>query len=252
MGTKTVIVVPCFNEADRLDADAFTAYAAARPRVGFLFVNDGSTDNTAAVLESLHQSNPSVFEVHSLPRNRGKAEAVRVGMLKACEGGAAITGFWDADLSTPLGELDGFLDLLEQRPDIEMVFGARINLLGRSIHRKLSRHYVGRIFATIVATTLGLPIYDTQCGAKLFRANDELVELLREPFLSRWVFDVEILARCIAARRGTDRPSVRDTVYELPLHEWNDVDGSKLRLRDFVIGSGDFLRIYRKYLWRVR
>ncbi len=252
MGTETVIVVPCFNEADRLDADTFSAYAAAGPRVSFLFVNDGSTDNTAAVLESLCRSNPAVFEVHSLKRNLGKAEAVRIGMLRACEGGAAITGFWDADLSTPLGELDGFLDLLEQRPDIEMVFGARVNLLGRSIHRKLSRHYIGRIFATVVATTLGLPIYDTQCGAKLFRANDELVELLREPFLSKWVFDVEILARSIAARRGTDRPSVRDTIYELPLREWNDVDGSKLRLRDFIIGSGDFLRIYRKYLWRVR
>ncbi len=252
MAASTVIVVPCFNEANRLDADTFKAYAAAGPRVSFLFVNDGSTDNTAAVLESLHQSNPSVFEVHSLQRNLGKAEAVRLGMLEACEGGATIVGFWDADLSTPLSELDCFLDLLEQRPDIEMVFGARVNLLGRSIHRKLTRHYVGRIFATIGATTLGLPIYDTQCGAKLFRADAELVELFREPFLSKWVFDVEILARSIAARRGTDRPSVRDTIYELPLSEWNDVDGSKLRLRDFVIGSGDFLRIYRKYLWRVK
>jgi len=252
VAASAVIVVPCFNEANRLDADTFKAYAAAGPRVSFLFVNDGSTDNTAAVLESLHQSNPSVFEVHSLQRNLGKAQAVRLGMLKACEGGATIVGFWDADLSTPLRELDGFLDVLEQRSDIEMVFGARVNLLGRSIHRKLTRHYVGRIFATIVATTLGLPIYDTQCGAKLFRVDAELVELLREPFLSKWVFDVEILARSIAARRGTDRPSVRDIIYEIPLHEWNDVEGSKLRLRDFVIGSGDFLRIYRKYLWRVK
>ncbi len=252
MATPAVIVVPCFNEADRLDADTFKAYAAGGSRVRFLFVNDGSTDNTAAVLESLHQSNPSMFEVHSLKRNLGKAEAVRVGMLRACEGGAVIAGFWDADLSTPLGELDGFLDLLEQRPDIEMVFGARVNLLGRTIHRKLSRHYAGRIFATVVATTLRLPIYDTQCGAKLFRANDGLVDLLREPFLSKWIFDVEIIARSIAARRGTDRPSVRDIVYELPLREWNDVDGSKIRLRDFVIVTGDFLRIYRKYMWRAK
>jgi len=252
VANEAVIVVPCYNEADRLDADTFTAYAAAGPRVSFLFVNDGSTDNTAAVLEALHRSNPSVFDVHSMERNLGKAEAVRVGMLKAFEGGAAIVGFWDADLSTPLRELDCFLDLLEQRPDIEMVFGARINLLGRSINRKLSRHYIGRIFATVVATVLGLPIYDTQCGAKLFRANNGFVELLREPFLSKWIFDVEIIARSIAARHGTDRPSVRDTVYELPLREWNDVDGSKLRLRDFVIGSGDFLRIYRKYLWRLK
>jgi len=104
----------------------------------------------------------------------------------------------------------------------------------------------------MAATALRLPIYDTQCGAKVFRVDDALAELFREPFLSRWIFDVEIIARRLTARRGSDGPPVRDVIYELPLTAWHDVHGSKIRLRDFVVVVGDFLRIYRAYLRRGR
>ena len=146
-----------------------------------------------------------------------------------------------------MDELPAFLAVFDEHTRIEMVFGARVNLLGRSVRRKLARHYIGRVFATAAATMLGLPIYDTQCGAKMFRVNDELAGLFGEPFLSKWIFDVEIIARSIVTRRGTERAPVRDAIYELPLMSWYDVAGSKLRLRDFVVVAGDFLRI-RKYV----
>jgi len=244
---ETVLVVPCYNEAERLDARAFRTFAAAAPGVRLLFVNDGSTDGTAEVLNELCRDEPALEAMH-LHANRGKAEAVRAGILAALETKPAFVGFWDADLSTPLDELPAFLAVFEQHADIEMVFGARVNLLGRSIRRKLTRHYIGRIFATVVASTLQLPIYDTQCGAKVFRVTEDLAELFRDPFLSKWVFDVEIIARSIASRRGTDRPQVREIIYEVPLMSWHDVGGSKLRLSDFVVGAGDFVRIYRKYV----
>lgn len=243
----TVLVVPCYNEADRLDADAFRTFAAGAPEVRVLFVNDGSSDGTAAILDSLCGDEPA-FDVLHLDRNSGKAEAVRRGIMSALETRPAFVGFWDADLSTPLDEFAGMRAVFDDRPEIEMVFGSRVNLLGRSIRRKLVRHYIGRVFATVVATSLRLPIYDTQCGAKLFRVGAGVAGLFDTPFLSRWIFDVEIIARSIAARRGTDLPPVGAIIYEQPLMSWYDVQGSKLRLRDFAIVARDFMRIRRTYV----
>src|SRR5207248_10840878 len=109
-------------------------------------------------------------------------------------------GFWDADLATPFSELPGFLAILESRAAIQIVIGARVRLLGRDISRRPSRHYVGRVGATLIASSLGLAVYDTQCGAKLFRVNDTMRKVFAAPFLSRWIFDVEIIARFVQMR----------------------------------------------------
>ena len=132
---ETVLVVPCYNEAERLDAQAFRTFAAANGDVRLLFVNDGSTDGTAEVLEELCRDEPSLDAMH-LKENQGKAGAVLEGILAALETKPALVGFWDADLSTPLDELPAFLAVFEQHTNIEMVFGARVNLLGRSIQRR--------------------------------------------------------------------------------------------------------------------
>ncbi len=138
-------------------------------------------------------------------------------------------GYWDADLATPLAAIRTFCSILDFRPDIDMVFGARVCLHGRAVTRKPIRHYLGRAFATAASLALGVHFYDTQCGAKLFRATPEVKAFFEKPFRSRWIFDVEIVARAIAARRGTGRPAIEQAIYEFPLHEWNDVAGSKLR-----------------------
>jgi len=169
---------------------------------GFLFVDDGSTDGTLQVLENLRRSDPDSFSVCSLPRNVGKAEAVRRGLLRALEEGADYVGYWDAYLATPLEATVSFRALLDSRLDIDMVFGTRVSLLGRSIERNPLRHYLGRLFATAASLALGVGLYDTQCGAKLFRASPEVAALFQTPFRTNWIFDVEILARLIAGRRG--------------------------------------------------
>lgn len=245
--SDTIIVVPCYNEAGRLPVETFRGFVRRTPGIRFLFVDDGSTDATAEVLSALRASDTGSFDVHTLAENSGKGEAVRQGFLKAFESDPDYVGFWDADLATPLAAIREFRGVLDGRPDIEMAFGARVRLLGRAIRRNRLRHSLSRLFAIAASLFLRVDIYDTQCGAKLFRATTGLPALFREPFATRWIFDVEIIARLMRARTGTQRPQVRDIVYEVPLSEWRDAAGSKIKVRDFVIAIFGMIEIFRRY-----
>jgi dolichyl-phosphate beta-glucosyltransferase len=241
---RVTVVVPCYNEEQRLPVEIFRTFAAPQSQVRFLFVNDGSRDGTMRVLDALRSSDPSRFAVLDLEKNSGKAEAVRRGMVEAMKGDAEVVGFWDADLATPLSEIPLFLDIFEQRRDTTMVFASRVRLLGRDISRRATRHYFGRVGATLISTTLGIAVYDTQCGAKLFRVNDTLREIFSKPFLSRWIFDVEVIARLIELRGRADAAKA---LYELPIREWHDVKGSKIKGTDFFKALRDLWRIRRAY-----
>ena len=248
MTASVTIVIPCYNEEARFPLTRFLAFAGAHPEIRFLLVNDGSRDETLSVLNRATQAAPSQVEVLDQPFNRGKGEAVRAGILAALEHpGCEAVGFWDADLATPLEQIKDLTDVLQGDPKLAMVFGARVKLLGRNIERRPIRHYLGRVFATVVSLALRLPIYDTQCGAKVFRVSEETRELFGEPFTSRWVFDVEILARFIR-RRGFQMTSVQRAIYEYPLPCWRDVAGSQVRPRDFLRAFWDVVRIYRCYM----
>jgi len=245
---SSLIVVPCFNEGSRLPVKRFTDFLQKVEGINFLFVNDGSRDNTLAVLETIRNGREDRVQILDVQPNAGKAEAVRAGLLKAIEqGSGTYVGFWDADLSTPLEVIPDFVALLNGSDRLQMVFGSRVRLLGRHVARRAGRHYLGRVFASFASITLRLPIYDTQCGAKLFRVTPELASILKEKFLSRWVFDVEILARYIAFYQG-GVSYLRDSIYEFPLPSWYDVAGSKVRPGDFFKGAIDLFRIYRTYL----
>jgi dolichyl-phosphate beta-glucosyltransferase len=246
--SQAVVVIPCYNEAQRLEGEAFREYAAGHRSIRFLLVDDGSTDATAAVLRSMRDGDAEAFDILTLPQNMGKAEAVRRGFLEAFERAPDYVAFWDADLATPLDAIAEFVELLDRRPDLEVVFGSRVNLLGRSVKRNLARHYVGRVFATAAAAVLRLAVYDTQCGAKMFRVNEDTAGLFREPFVAGWVFDVEIVARMLKARRGTARPPVSAILYEHPLMVWRDIKGSKVPLRAFVTVAVDLARIWFRYM----
>lgn len=246
--TDVIIVVPCFNEAKRLETNRFLACLEKHPRVGFLFVNDGSRDATADVLRGLNTAVGDRARVLDYGENQGKAEAVRRGVLEAIGHGPAYVGYWDADLATPLEELPGFIATIEARPEIELVMGARVKLLGRNVIRRMARHYLGRVFATAASITLDLGVYDTQCGAKLFRVTPALREVFGQRFISRWIFDVEIIARMIAQHRASGARQASDVIYELPLLEWRDVGGSRIKLMDWPIAFLDLIKIYFRYL----
>ena len=105
----------------------------------------------------------------------------------------------------------------------------------------------GRVFATLASLILGLGVYDTQCGAKLFRVAEEIRRIFDSPFTSRWIFDVEILARLSASRQASGRRNVSGAILEVPLPVWHEVAGSKLGLRNMLASVVDLLRIYRRY-----
>jgi glycosyltransferase involved in cell wall biosynthesis len=184
--------------------------------------------------------------VHGLARNRGKGEAVREGLLRALASGATAVGYLDADLSTPPEEMLGLLAVLED-PKIQVVLGSRVSLLGRRIQRRRARHYLGRVFASVASIALRLPVYDTQCGAKIFRRGPALEAALGSPFGSRWAFDVELLGRLLVGEDGTPQLSEADFV-EVPLHRWRDVKGSSLSPWHALTAGKDLLRI----AWQLR
>lgn len=247
MPPSVIIVVPCYNEEKRLPVAAYREFAARCRDFRFLLVNDGSKDGTLEILRNLAASDPELFEVLDVQPNGGKAEAVRLGFQKAFESRPKMVGFWDSDLATPLDELPLFLDVMKSLPGKEIILGARVQLLGREIHRNTLRHYLGRIFATTASNYLRWFVYDTQCGAKLFRNTARVRHIFREPFISRWIFDVELLVRFkkICRRQGLGNGD--DRIYEQPLRKWEDVKGSTVKGRDFVKAFFEFLAIVRKY-----
>ena len=242
---SVALVIPCYNEAARLDVRAFVEAQPDGCNLRFVFVDDGSSDATRIVLERIRAQRPDTTVV-AYDANAGKAEAVRRGAVRALEMRVDFVGYWDADLATPLEEVPRFVDVLRRRPLVACVLGARVQLLGRTIRRSPWRHYFGRLFAAAASITLNMPVYDTQCGAKLLRATPEVTEAFASEFLSSWVFDVELIARLREAY-GRSGGEWRDVFYELPLRRWVDVKGSKLRLRDFVRVAFDLRRIWKAH-----
>ena len=245
---ETVVVVPCYNEAARLDLAAFAAFLEHSDGVALLLVDDGSTDETPRVLERLRAAHPKRIAVLGLGANVGKAEAVRRGVKLALSRGPALVGYWDADLATPLEAIVDFRTVLAQRPEVVLVMGSRVALLGRQIRRSWKRHFLGRAFATAASLILGLTVYDTQCGAKLFRVTRQTAALFDRPFRARWIFDVEILARMIASTRTDGERAADEMIYEYPLERWQDVAGSRLKSNDFLVAATDLAAIRWRYL----
>ena len=238
---KTIVVVPCYNESKRLRQDDFLHYVEQNDDVAFLFANDGSRDNPPEVLQELTAKHERLLMLDIQP-NGGKAEAVRKGMLYAAEQYKPdYIAFRDADLATPLEEIEPMVKWADKGYDA--VMGLRLMRLGAKVKRKTMRHYLGRCFATVSSMMLKLPVYDTQCGSKLFRR--EVVEaIFQEQFITRWLFDVELLAR-YKQRYGVEQAIQK--IYEYPLFQWEDVDGSQLKSRDFFKAPLELMKIRKRY-----
>jgi glycosyltransferase involved in cell wall biosynthesis len=209
------IVIPAYNESARIGkalGEVLRCVHEHAWHAEILVVNDGSTDNTAQVVEAFAQQNPEVRLLDS-PQNRGKGFSVRQGVLHAV--GETVM-FTDADLSAPMEEAERLFEALRDGADIAI--GSRWLERNRQTQKQpFYRQFFGRCFNAITRLVMGLPFADTQCGFKAFRrpVAQTIFQLQR---IERWGFDPELLF--IALKRGY-------TVREVPV-TWGHDERSRL------------------------
>ena len=232
------MVVPCFNEEMRINLSYWTNLIESSKSVHWIFVNDGSKDNTFAKLSQLATTNAHVL---NLEVNGGKSQAISVGFSKliSMNLGLSSIGYLDSDSAFDSTEV---LDVLvtskrifDSNHDLAAIFTSRVSLAGRNIHRSLLRHYLGRVIATYV--TWGWPgaPYDTQSGFKIYRYSESFINLKDHSFRTRWFFDLELLSAFGSLREVK--------LFEIPLSSWTEVPGTKLKVRNYFSVFRDVLTI---------
>lgn len=235
---RLTIVIPALDEAERLPAslERIVDYLSHSPHLmpaEVIVVDDGSSDDTAAVARGARSADGITIKVHSHPHNRGKGAAIRSGF--SLSRGADLL-ICDADLATPIEELKA---LFEAREGRAVVIGSRaVNRDLIMVRQPWYRDLMGRIF-NLIQQVLALPgIVDTQCGFKLF-PGDLGRALARVQRLNGFAFDVELL---VLSR------SWGFTVQEIGVR-WQHVEASRvLPIRHSSQMLRDLLRIWS---WRV-
>jgi dolichyl-phosphate beta-glucosyltransferase len=231
------IVIPAYNEERRLPATLDVVFgwldSSPYPDSEVLVVDDGSTDSTAAVVESRAATEPRLLLVQN-PGNRGKGFAIRHGMLQA-KGDWIL--FSDADLSAPIDEFPKLFEAAQEN-SAAIAIGSRAldrSLIG--VHQSQWREMSGILFNRIMRLITGLPFSDTQCGFKLFR-RDAARRVFPLQRLDGFSFDVEDLF----VARALGIPTI-----EVPVR-WNNVEGTKVGLMQGVASFLDLLRIRWNWL----
>jgi glycosyltransferase involved in cell wall biosynthesis len=214
------IVIPAYNERLRILATLEAVVAAVRKygwRAEVVVVNDGSTDETAALVKSFAKTAPEVRLMEN-PGNRGKGYSVREGLLHAL---GDVVMFSDADLSAPIDEAEALFAAIHAGADIAI--GSRWLATSRQTHKQpLYRQIFGRCFNMLTRAVMRLPYADTQCGFKAF-TRDAAQTVFQLQTIERWGFDPEILF--IARKRGLK-------VAEVPVSWAHDARSRISYLRD--------------------
>ena len=237
------VVIPCYNEESRLSVTTFSNFVSANLCYHLCFVNDGSKDNTLAVLHSLRQGREDYISVYDCPVNVGKAEAVRQGVLNLSKDKHLdYIGYLDADLSTDFVDFEELVKTLETSK-FKIVSGSRIDRMGANINKDSARKIISKTINMIIQTILGMGFRDTQCGAKIM-TKDIAENMFNEKFITRWLFDVEIFLR-MKTFYGKDK--VQQFICEQPLRRWIHADGSKLSTRDSAKIFGQLIQIAFHY-----
>jgi dolichyl-phosphate beta-glucosyltransferase len=182
--TALTVILPCYNEAERLPGtlQALLAHLSSAPgEVEVLVVDDGSTDATITVAEAV-AANDGRIRVLSYHPNRGKGFAVRTGMLAAR---GELVVFTDADGSYSPSDLDRIVTALAQAP---VAIGTRAGNASGPVARRAA----SRVFNLAIRGALGLPFADTQSGLKGFR-RAAARQIFRQARVDGFAFDVEVL-----------------------------------------------------------
>ncbi len=240
------VVIPCYNEEKRLLSKEFTNFIDKNTGYHLCFVNDGSKDNTLAVLQEIRKGREDAITVYDCEKNGGKAEAVRQGMLHMLkEEGLDYIGFLDADLSTDLRDFDDLVSTIENS-NYKIVSGSRISRMGANITKESARKIISQTINFIIRKILSMDFKDTQCGAKIFH-RDVIKISFQDKFVSKWIFDVEIFRR-VTLHYGLKK--AKEILCEQPLKRWIHADGSKLSMKDSFKIIFQLGQIAVHYNWR--
>ncbi|EZH73587.1 hypothetical protein ATO12_16755 [Aquimarina atlantica] len=240
----TGIIIPCYNEYNRLDQKKFCDFLSKNSNYHLCFVNDGSYDDTLKMLCELKEFDPQRIAVLDLEQNQGKATAVQTGANYLADIDIIENiAFLDADLSTSLEEMDNLVKKLDSDPKLTMVFGSRKAAEANNIDRNIIRKFLSNFVGFFIRFILQLPIKDTQCGAKVFKKS--IIEnVYSQRFISRWLFDIEIFLRL---KKHIGLKDLLNCISEEPLDSWIEVEGSKITLKDSFLIPINLLMIWFSY-----
>jgi glycosyltransferase involved in cell wall biosynthesis len=230
MNMSVGIIIPCYNEANRLNISSFEKCLKTYHDFQLCFVNDGSTDHTLDVLSNFQKEFENRVTVIDIKKNKGKAAAIRAGSrflysLKKVK----YVGYLDADLSTDFEEFNELVENLKLEKRLIMVFGSR-DSDNNNIKRNKLRNFFSKVISSFIKLILKLPIKDTQCGAKVFRVK-YIPIMYNSKFKSKWLFDIELFLRLKIYFKNK---KIMNYIKEYPLKNWVHVDDSKLGLKDSV------------------
>ena len=225
-----LIAIPCFRESKRLPSFlvALCKELACAPfTVSIVIVDDGSgypeDESTRSIVDEFRAKYPTIIaEPVFLGQNVGKGGAVYAGWKRFSRDSIPkLLCFVDADGAVPAFEVARLIEelLRDDGQRWDALFGSRVKLLGTTLERRITRHYIGRIFATFVSVLTGIGIYDSQCGLKVIRRNAYawVENQLKE---TRFVFDVELTLWLLKAGFR---------IREVPV-SWKEVPGSKVSI----------------------
>lgn len=223
------IIIPAYNEERRLPTTVekvfeFLGEQAYSSEV--LIVENGSQDRTFQIAQSYARQHANLRVIRE--EQRGKGLAVKRGMLEAC---GEYRFMCDADLSMPVTEINRFLPPAEASADI--LIASREAPGAVRYNEPAYRHFVGRIFNTMIRMVALPELQDTQCGFKCFR-DGVAADVFRQQTLPGWSFDVEVLF--IARQRGY-------RIAELPIPWFHNPDSHVDVVRDSLQMALDLLRI---------
>ncbi len=238
---NSAIVVPCYNEEKRINCNKYLNSLNHFDSHVFL-VDDGSRDGTLNILKSLEKKAPDRFTAIKQSSNTGKAEAVRNGLNIAADKGFKYIGFADADLAVEFKEFPDFLKIFDDIKEVNTVIGTRTRLAGRKIDRNLSKYIQQRIIAKMGNVLFAPPVFDTQCGAKMFKAK-VVKQAIKEPFLANWLFDQELLTRISKLKESIGK----NWLFEFPVKSWIEYGGSHRKPSDYLKSLQDFFKILKKH-----
>lgn len=236
------VVIPCYNEENRILFDDFTSFIIAQPQVDFVFVDDGSEDKTFELLMYNFKQFLNVTVIKN-DVNLGKAATVRNGMLKAInQKNYKLFAFLDADLAIDFIDFEEIYNSTLANKK-QFVFASKNPTKSKGVNQKWQRKIVGRILHLMVKLSLKVDAYDTQCGCKFIHTN--LVKTcFSKPFISPWLFDLELFWR-IKNQKGTQ--FLKENLLEIPLIQLHNRGESKVNISDLLRLPIEFLSIHRNY-----